>query len=140
MIARRWAQEGIQDGTFYDAISGYLGVEKKINDKHTVTLNAIGSDYRRSTSSPNTQEVYDYRGIHYNAYWGWQDGRKRSERVKTGFMPMIQLTDYWKINKNLIYGQLFLTSSEEKVPDWIGIRPIIRLQFTTEIFQAIGRI
>ncbi|MHC6197909.1 carboxypeptidase regulatory-like domain-containing protein [Elizabethkingia miricola] len=99
MIARRWAQEGIQDGTFYDAISGYLGVEKKINDKHTVTLNAIGSDYRRSTSSPNTQEVYDYRGVHYNAYWGWQDGRKRSERVKTGFMPMIQLTDYWKINK-----------------------------------------
>lgn len=99
MIARRWAQEGIQDGTFYDAISGYIGVEKKINDKHTVTLNAIGSDYRRSTSSPNTQEVYDYRGIHYNAYWGWQDGRKRSERVKTGFLPMIQLTDYWKINK-----------------------------------------
>ncbi|WP_407475324.1 carboxypeptidase regulatory-like domain-containing protein [Elizabethkingia anophelis] len=99
MIARRWAQEGIQDGTFYDAISGYLGVEKKFSDKHTVTLNAIGSDYRRSTSSPNTQEVYDYRGIHYNAYWGWQDGEKRSERVKTGFLPMIQLTDYWKINK-----------------------------------------
>ncbi len=99
MIARRWAQEGIQDGTFYDAISGYLGVEKKFSDKHTVTLNAIGSDYRRSTSSPNTQEVYNYRGIHYNAYWGWQDGEKRSERVKTGFLPMIQLTDYWKINK-----------------------------------------
>ena len=82
MAARRWAQEGIQEGTFYDAISGYIGIEKKINDKHTVTFNAIGSDYRRSTSSPNTQEVYDLMGVHYNSYWGWQDGEKRSERVK----------------------------------------------------------
>ncbi len=98
MLARRWAEEGIQEGTFYDALSGYLGVEKRINDNHTVTLNAIGSNYRRSTSSPNTQEVYDYRGVHYNSYWGWQDGKKRSERVRKGFQPIIELTDYWKIN------------------------------------------
>ncbi|QCX53090.1 carboxypeptidase regulatory-like domain-containing protein [Elizabethkingia sp. JS20170427COW] len=108
MLARRWAQEGIQEGTFYDAISGYLGVEKKFNDNHSMTLNAIGSHYRRSTSSPNTQQVYDFRGIHYNSYWGWQDGEKRSERVKRGFMPIIQLTDYWKINKN---SQLWTTIS-----------------------------
>ena len=100
MIARRWAEEGIQDGTFYDATSGYLGIEKKINDNHTITFNAMGSPYTRSTSSPNTQEVYDYRGVHYNAYWGWQDGRKRSERVRTGFMPTIQLSDFLKIGKN----------------------------------------
>ena len=100
MIARRWAEEGIQEGTFYDAVSGYLGIEKKISDNHTITLNAIGSPYKRSTSSPNTQEVYDYRDVHYNAYWGWQDGRKRSERVRKGFMPIIQLSDYLKISKN----------------------------------------
>jgi len=99
MFARRWAEEGVQEGTFYEAPSGYLGIEKKINDKHTVTLNAIGSDYKRSTSSPSTQEVYDYMGIHYNAYWGWHDGEKRSERIRTGFMPLIQLNDYWKINE-----------------------------------------
>lgn len=100
MIARRWAEEGIQEGTFYDAVSGYLGIEKKLSDNHTITLNAIGSPYKRSTSSPNTQEVYDYRGVHYNSYWGWQDGRKRSERVRKGFMPLIQLSDYLKIGKN----------------------------------------
>ncbi len=99
MLARRWAQEGIQEGTFYDAYAAYLGVEKKINDAHTLTLNVIGSPYSRSTASPSTQEVYDYRGIHYNSYWGWQDGEKRSERVRRGFQPLIQLTDYWKINK-----------------------------------------
>jgi len=100
MFARRWAKEGIQEGTFYESPSIYLGLEKKINDSHAVTLNAIGSDYKRSTSSPNTQEVYDYMGIHYNAYWGWHDGEKRSERIRTGFMPIFQLNDYWKINEN----------------------------------------
>lgn len=100
MIARRWAEEGIQEGTFYDAYSGYLGIEKRFSDKHSLTFNAIGSKYTRSTSSPNTQEVYDFRGIHYNSYWGWQGGEKRNERVRKGFQPIFQLSDYWKINKN----------------------------------------
>ena len=65
-----------------------------------MTLNAIGSKYARSSSSPSTQEVYDFRGVHYNSYWGWQNGDKRNERVKRGFQPMIQLQDFWKINKN----------------------------------------
>lgn len=100
MGARRWAQEGIQEGTFYDAYGAFLGIEKKFSDSHSITLNAFAAPYRRSTSSPSTQEVYDYRGVHYNSYWGWQDGKKRSERVKTGFQPIIQLQDFWKINKN----------------------------------------
>ena len=98
MAARRWAQEGIQEGTFYDAWGGFLGIEKKFNDAHTMTFNAFAAPYRRSTSSPSTQEVYDYRGVHYNSYWGWQDGKKRSERVKSGFQPIFQIQDFWKIN------------------------------------------
>lgn len=99
MGARRWAQEGIQEGTFYDAWGGFLGIEKKFNDAHTITLNAFAAPYRRSTSSPSTQEVYDYRGVHYNSYWGWQDGEKRSERVRSGFQPIFQIQDFWKINE-----------------------------------------
>jgi len=98
MIAKRWAEEGIQEGTFYDAYGTYLGIEKKINDRHTITFNAFASPYRRSVSSPNTQEIYDYRGVHYNSYWGWQNGEKRSERVKKGFQPILQLQDFLKIN------------------------------------------
>ncbi len=100
MVARRWAKEGIQEGTFYDAYGTYLGIEKKFNDNHTMTFNAFASPYRRSTSSPSTQEVYDMMGVHYNSYWGWQNGEKRSERVKKGFQPIFQLQDFWKINKN----------------------------------------
>jgi hypothetical protein len=100
MAARRWAQEGIQEGTFYDAYGAYLGIEKKFSDSHSVSLSAFAAPYRRSTASPSTQEVYDYRGVHYNSYWGWQDGEKRSERVRAGFQPIFQLQDFWKINKN----------------------------------------
>lgn len=124
MIARRWAQEGIQEGTFYDAISGYLGVEKKLSDNHTIAFNAIGSDYRRSTASPNTQEVFDLMGVHYNAYWGWQDGEKRSERVKRGFQPIFQLSDYWKINeKSQLWTTLSYQFGKDKSSrlDWFGV-------------------
>ncbi len=97
MGARRWAEEGIQEGTFYDAYGAYLGAEKKFSDKHSLTFNIIVAPYRRSTSSPDTQEVYNYRGIHYNSYWGYQDGKKRNERVRKGFQPIFQLQDFWKI-------------------------------------------
>ena len=100
MGAKRWAEEGIQDGTFYDAYGTYLGVEKKFSNNHTMTFNAFASPYRRSTSSPSTQEVYDYRGVHYNSYWGWQNGEKRNERVRKGFQPIFQLQDFLKLNKN----------------------------------------
>lgn len=99
MMTRRWANEGVMEGTFYDSYAGYLGLEKKINEKHTITFNAIASPTKRATSSPNTQEVYDYQGIYYNSYWGWQNGEKRSERVRETFQPIFQLSDYWKISK-----------------------------------------
>jgi hypothetical protein len=56
MGAKRWAEEGIQEGTFYDAYGAYLGIEKKINDNHTITFNTFASPYRRSTASPSTQK------------------------------------------------------------------------------------
>lgn len=99
MGAGRWAEEGIREGAFYNAFSAYLGIEKKFNDKHGITFNFIGAPYKRSTASPSTQEVFDYRGVHYNSYWGYQDGKKRSERIRKGFQPIFQLQDFWKINK-----------------------------------------
>lgn len=97
-FSRRWAEEGVIDGTFYDAWAYYLGVEKKINSKHTLTFTTFGAPTRRSTNSPNTQEIYDLMGKDYNAYWGWQDGEKRSERVRKFYEPISLLTHYWTIN------------------------------------------
>ncbi|HBR11280.1 MAG TPA: peptidase [Chryseobacterium sp.] len=124
MGAKRWAEEGIQEGTFYDAYGTYLGIEKKISDNHTITFNAFASPTRRSTASPNTQEVFDLRDVHYNSYWGWQNGEKRSERVKTSFQPIFQLQHFWKINKRSnLWTSVSYQFGKEKGSrlDWQGV-------------------
>lgn len=95
--SRRWAEEGRIEGTFYDAWAYYLGIEKKISDRHTLAFTAFGAPNRRATNSPNTQEVYDLAGKDYNSYWGWQDGKKRSERVRKTHEPIGILTHHWNI-------------------------------------------
>lgn len=98
-IGRRWGDEGYQDGTFYGANSFFASVEKKINDKHSINITGVYAPNRRGKSSPNTQEVYDLKGIKYNEYWGWHDGEKRNSRVKRVEEPIVMLNHYWNLNE-----------------------------------------
>jgi hypothetical protein len=97
--SRRWAKEGYFEGTDYDANSLFASVEKKINDKHSLNFTSIFAQNSRGKSSPNTNEVNDLKGIEYNSYWGWQDGRKRNSRDKDIMEPINILSHYWKINE-----------------------------------------
>ncbi|MBE9489341.1 MAG: TonB-dependent receptor, partial [Bacteroidetes bacterium] len=97
-VGRRWGNEGYQDATLYDSNSFFVSFEKKINDKHSLNFTSIYAPNRRGKSSPNTQEVFDLKGIKYNEYWGWQDGEKRNSRIKEVEEPIIMLNHYWTIN------------------------------------------
>lgn len=97
---RRWGDEGFNDGTFYDANSLFLSVEKQINDKHSLNFTGIYAPNRRGLSSANTQEVYDLKGIQYNEFWGYQDGEKRNSRVRRVIEPILMLNHYWDISEN----------------------------------------
>ena len=97
-VGRRWGDEGFQDGTFYDANSFFASVEKQLGDNHSINVTGIYAPNRRGKSSPNTQEVYDLKGIKYNEYWGWQDGDKRNSRIKRTEEPIIMLNHYWDVN------------------------------------------
>lgn len=99
-IGRRWGEEGFQEATFYDANAFFASVEKKINDRHSINATIIYTPNRRGKSSPNTQEVYDLKGIKYNEYWGYQDGKKRNSRVKEVDEPILILNHYWDINNH----------------------------------------
>ena len=68
--SRRAGNEGFNDGTSYNAYSLFASVEKKINDNHSINFTGIFTPNRRGKSSPNTQEVFDLKGIEYNEYWG----------------------------------------------------------------------
>ena len=108
-LGRRWGNEGFQDGTFYDANSFFVSVEKKINDKHSLNFTGFYTPNKRGKSSPNTQEVYDLKDIKYNEYWGYQDGEKRNSRVKRIAEPVLMLNHYWdftdktSLNTNVAY-------------------------------------
>ena len=99
-IGRRWGNEGYQDASFYDSNSAFLSVQKIFNSKHSLNLAAIYAPNRRGKVSPNTQEVYDLKGIKYNEYWGYQDGEKRNSRVKRVVEPIILLNHDWSIDEN----------------------------------------
>ncbi|MGC1632204.1 MAG: TonB-dependent receptor [Gelidibacter sp.] len=95
---KRWGEEGYQDATFYDSNAFFTSVEKKINNQHSFNFTGIYAPNRRGKSSPNTQEIYDLKGIKYNEYWGYQNGEKRNSRVKEVNEPIVMLNHYWDLN------------------------------------------
>jgi len=98
--SRRAGLEGFNEGTTYNAYSLFAAIEKKFNEKHSINLSAIFTPNRRGKSSPNTQEVFDLKGIAYNDYWGYLNGRKTNSRIKEVVEPIIMLNHYWDISDN----------------------------------------
>ena len=115
----RYSKEGYTEGTFYEAASYFLSVEKKINDQHSIDFTFFGAPSTRGGSAPVVQEAYDLCGTnYYNPNWGYQtiddNGTqvKRNSRVSSYHQPMTQLTWYWT--------------------------PSHRTQFTTSLFYMAG--
>ena len=101
--SRRWAQEGYFDGTDYGANSLFVSMEKKFNNSHSLNFTGIYAQNSRGKTSPNTAEVTSFMGEKYNAYWGWQDGKKRNSRDIDIEEPILMLNHYWRINvKNTV--------------------------------------
>ncbi len=99
--SRRWGEEGYIRGTFYDAWSYYLGLEKKFNDKHSLEFTAFASPVRRGMQGGSVQEIYDLLdNNHYSPNWGFQNGEVRNSRIRTMNQPVLLLNHYWKYNSN----------------------------------------
>ena len=98
--SRRSGAEGFNDGTSYNAYSVFTSIEKKINNNHSINFTGIFTPNRRGKSSPNTQEVFDLKGIEYNEYWGDLNGRKLNSRIKEVVEPILMINHYWDISKN----------------------------------------
>ena len=95
--SKRWAQEGYQEGTSYDAYAYFLSVEKKLNDKHSLGFTAYGSPSKRGKAGGSTQEAYDLTNNHYyNPNWGYQNGEKRNAKVAKSHKPQMIFTHYYK--------------------------------------------
>lgn len=88
-------------GTYFNSMSYYLGIEKKINDQHSISLTAFYADIERARKGLATQEVYDLVGNNfYNPYWGYQQGKKRNGYITTNAYPTAILSHIFTINQN----------------------------------------
>jgi hypothetical protein len=97
--SRRWAEEGFTDGTYYDGYSAFLGVDKKFNDRHMLSLVAFVTPTENGRQGSSVPEMLAITGDNfYNPYWGYQNGKKRNASVAKTSQPVFILTHDWKVN------------------------------------------
>lgn len=101
-IGYRWANRGYVEGTFYNSLSYYFGVQKKWDNGHSLSLSTWGNPTERAGQGASTKEAYWLANdFQYNPYWGYQNGVKRNSRVINDYSPSGILTWDWDINKKL---------------------------------------
>lgn len=102
--SRRWAQEGYLPGTYYDGYGYFLGLSKKMGDKHMLHLTTFGSPTERGKAQGAMQEVIDLAGDnYYNPNWGWLDGEKKNSRINNSYQPVTILNWEYTPNSTTIY-------------------------------------
>lgn len=107
-VGYRWANEGVIEGTFYNAFSYLLSAEKQFNDRHSLSLVTFGAPTERGQQGASTEEAYWLANSHYyNPNWGYQNGEKRNSRVVNDFEPTAILTWDWKMDE----GKKLVTSA-----------------------------
>lgn len=107
-VGYRWANEGVIEGTFYNALSYFLAAEKQFNSNHSLSLVTFGAPTERGQQTASTEEAYWLANSHYyNPNWGYQNGEKRNSRVVNDFEPTAILTWDWNMDK----GKKLVTSA-----------------------------
>lgn len=96
--------DGYVDGTNFEGYQYFANIAKKINDKHEVTLTAIGASQthgqRQSRSTISDYKNSD-RGIRYNPDWGYKDGQETNIEDNFYSKPLFSLNHYWTVNTEL---------------------------------------
>lgn len=96
--SRRWAEEGYVEGTFYDANSFALSVDRKLNS-HLLNFSVLAAYNKSGGQNSSVQEMNDLAGTNfYNSNWGFQDGKKRNARVRKSLQPIFTFSHDWTID------------------------------------------
>ncbi len=99
----RYSDEGIVDGTFYNAAGYFLSLQKILNKNNSLTLTTWGAPMEYANARATVQEAYDLVGSNlYNPSWGWQDGKKRSDNIRRKFDPTVMLNWLYKDEKTTL--------------------------------------
>ncbi len=124
--SRRWAEEGFIPGTFYDAYSYFLSIDKQISKKHSINFTGFGAPVRQGRGSAATMEMYDLAGTnYYNPNWGLQSGEKRNARVSERHQPHLSMRyDFKMSDKTSLMGSVTYQFGRSGITglDWYDAR------------------
>ena len=95
----RYAAQGYVPGTFFQGFGYFLGADKKLNEKNTLSFIGFGAPITQGRQSYETDEAFALTGDkHYNSFWGYQNGQVRNSRISTNNVPTAIGSDVWNIN------------------------------------------
>jgi hypothetical protein len=86
----RYASEGYVAGTFYDGKSYFMAIDKKMDDRNMLSFTLFGAPLTTGKQSPVLEESSRLAQTpYYNAYWGYQAGKKRNANTRSTNQPVI---------------------------------------------------
>ena len=89
----RKAAEGYVPGTSYSGTSYLLAVDKRLNEHNVLSLTLMGAATLNGKQSAVLAASKKLLGTpYYNAYWGYQAGKKRNANMGSAHQPVITLT------------------------------------------------
>ena len=94
---------GYADGTLFRGYSYFASIAKKINNKHSLHLTAIGAPQWHNQREYGSFDGVNYltiqeRGTKYNPQWGYLKGDEFSWRKNFYHKPKVFLNHYWTVN------------------------------------------
>lgn len=99
--SRRYANEGYVPGTYYDGYSYFAAIDKRLGQKHMLSLVGFGAPTESGRQGSSTMEMMDLAGTHfYNPLWGFQNGKVRNSSIAKSHQPYIILTHDFRVNNN----------------------------------------
>ncbi|HYG19048.1 MAG TPA: TonB-dependent receptor, partial [Ohtaekwangia sp.] len=101
--ATRTVGDGYVDGTAFSAYSYFASIAKKINEKHSLHLTALGAPQWHNQRTLGafdgvTIETFEEKGIRYNPQWGEKSGDEFSWQKNFYHKPKIFINHYWSIS------------------------------------------
>ncbi len=97
--SRRYSDEGFVPGTYYNGWSYFAAVDKRIGQRHLLSLVAFGAPTESGRQAASVMEMQDLAGTHYyNPYWGYQNGKVRNSSVAKSHQPYAIFTHDFRIN------------------------------------------
>lgn len=97
--SRRWADEGYVPGTYYNGWGYFAAVDKRIGQRHLLSLTTFGAPTENGRQGAAIQEMMDLAGTnYYNPNWGYQNGVKRNASVGKTHQPVFILTHDFRLN------------------------------------------